>query len=39
LRNSRSARLRETINRVAVLRGLYRTYIRLRYGKHHLKTS
>jgi glycosyltransferase involved in cell wall biosynthesis len=39
LRNSRSVRLRETINRVAVLRGLYRTYIRLRYGKQHLKTS
>lgn len=39
LRDSKNVRLRETINRVAALRQLYRTYIRLRYGKHHLKTS
>ena len=39
LRNSRNVKLRETINRVAVLREIYRAYIRLRYGKRHLKTS
>lgn len=39
LRGSRNIKLRETINRVAVLRQMYRAYIRLRYGKQHLKTS
>lgn len=39
LRSSRNVRLREAINRVAALRQIYRAYIRLRYGQHHLKTS